>query len=84
MFSTAIVEQLDIFKDFRSRVLSRFVSIEVHMFRLKRVKEAFCYSVVVAVAGPAHAQLDSVFFGTEMQFFAGVLRSSIRVENEAR
>jgi len=55
MQSFAIVEQLDVIKDFCPSLISGLIISMVNDLVLERAKEAFRHRIVVAVALAAHA-----------------------------
>jgi hypothetical protein len=77
MPALAIVEDLDVFEQGLIRFSVRGVVLQVNKFLFKGAEEAFHRSVVVTVAGTAHAGSYAVAGEQGLVSFASVLHSSI-------
>ena len=75
----SIVKHLDIVEDIGFRQLPRFVYLFANTFLLQTAEEGFSYSIVPAVAMPAHAQLQVVGPTEALPVVAAVLRPLVRM-----
>ena len=79
----SVVEDLDVLEDAGPGLVTRSVVLLMDQLGLQRVEERLLHRVVEAVALPAHAANQAMFFEELLVVLRRVLAATIRVMHEA-